>query len=115
MIEYDCVIDENGRRVFGEIPGEVYMWCFRKENRESNLTVKIGRTGEEVSVEDYLYKVEMTVILDTLCTLDGKEVLRLSPELMKNYLTEYNPGDGYGVRPYNREFLVSVEEYLRLG
>ena len=57
MIEYDRVIDEKGAQVFGDIPGEVYMWCFRKENREANLKVIIGRTGESQSVDDYLFKV----------------------------------------------------------
>jgi hypothetical protein len=57
MIRYDRVIDENGRQVFGDFSGEVYMWCFRKENRERNLKVIIGGTGEEQTIEDYLYKI----------------------------------------------------------
>jgi hypothetical protein len=56
-MEYDRVIDENGVQVFGDIPGEVYMWCFRKENREADLRVIVSRTGETQSIEDYLYKV----------------------------------------------------------
>lgn len=58
MIEYDTVTDEKGNQVFGEVPGECYMWCFKAENRDRPLTVKIGKTGETQSIEDYLYKVD---------------------------------------------------------
>lgn len=57
QILYDRVFNADNVQVFGEIPGECYMWCFRKENREAELTVVIGKTGEKVSVEDYLFKV----------------------------------------------------------
>jgi hypothetical protein len=58
QILYDRVIDTRNVQVFGDVPGEVYMWCHRKENRYSDLRVIIGKTGETVPVEDYLYKVE---------------------------------------------------------
>ena len=56
MILYDMVIDEKGLRVFGEVPEEVYMWCFRPENRDRKLTVIVGKTAETLTIEDYLYK-----------------------------------------------------------
>jgi hypothetical protein len=58
LVEYDRVINAANVQVFGDVPGEVYMWCFRKENREANLRVIVSKTDETVSVEDYLYKVE---------------------------------------------------------
>lgn len=58
MIEYDRVFNDKDVQIFGDIPGEVYMWCFRKENRDRNLTVVKGKTGEPQSIEDYLFKVD---------------------------------------------------------
>jgi hypothetical protein len=57
IILYDIVLNENGDTIFGEVPGECYMWCFRKENRDRAWTVIVGRTGEELTIQDYLFKV----------------------------------------------------------
>lgn len=57
-ILYDRVFDEEGNLIFGEVPGEVYMWCYRIENRNRNLWVENSKTGEIEAVQDYLFKVE---------------------------------------------------------
>ena len=57
MILYDKVFDANGVQVFGDSPSEVYMWCFRAENRDRTLTVLVAKTGETQTIQDYLYKV----------------------------------------------------------
>lgn len=124
MIEYDKVFDEKGVQVFGDIPGEVYVWCTRKENRDRKLTVWKSKTGLEEPIQDYLYKwplQEMTEIAVPLIPVVAGVVLDIVGEATVlipegkvtglKFLAQYG-GFSKNSEKYSYEFTALPEPYV---